>query len=63
MGFGYLLLGYLVTYVIYITASSLGVGSLTLLAGSAIMFGRFAAFAVLILPLRLQGGSHSLFLS
>ena len=38
MGFGYLLLGYLVTYVIYITASSVGVGSLALLAGSALMF-------------------------
>ena len=43
MGFGYLLLGYLVTYVIHITASSLGVGSLTLLAGSAIMFGAFCS--------------------
>lgn len=38
MGFGYLLLGYLVTYVIYITASSVGFGSLALLAGSALMF-------------------------
>lgn len=38
MGFGYLLLGYLVTYVIYITASSVGIGSLALLAGSALMF-------------------------
>ncbi|MBQ7391811.1 MAG: hypothetical protein IJV73_03920 [Clostridia bacterium] len=38
MGFGYLLLGYLVTYVIYITASSVGFGSLAILAGSALMF-------------------------
>ena len=38
MGFGYLLLGYLITYVIYITASAMGVGSLALLGGSALMF-------------------------
>ena len=38
MGFGYLLLGYLVTYVIYITASSVGFGSIALLVGSALMF-------------------------
>ncbi len=38
MGFGYLLLGYLVTYVISITAGSLGVGSLALLAGAVLMF-------------------------
>ncbi len=38
MGFGYLLLGYLITYVIYITASSIGIGSLALLGGSALMF-------------------------
>ena len=38
MGFGYLLLGYLITYVIYITASAAGFGSLMLLAGSALMF-------------------------
>ncbi|MBE6698998.1 MAG: hypothetical protein E7584_01995 [Ruminococcaceae bacterium] len=38
MGFGYLLLGYLVTYVISITASSVGFGSLAILAGSALMF-------------------------
>ena len=43
MGFGYLLLGYLVTYVIYITASSVGVGSLALLAGSALMFWAFCS--------------------
>ena len=38
MGFGYLLLGYLITYVISMTAGSLGVGSLTLLGGGALMF-------------------------
>ena len=38
MGFGYLLLGYLITYVIYITASSVGVGSLALIAGAVLMF-------------------------
>ncbi len=38
MGFGYLLLGYLITYVISITAGAMGVGSLALLAGAALMF-------------------------
>ena len=38
MGFGYLLLGYLVTYVIYLSASSIGIGSLALLVGAALMF-------------------------
>ena len=38
MGFGYLLFGYLITYVIYITASAAGAGSLALLGGSALMF-------------------------
>lgn len=38
MGFGYLLLGYVITYVIYITASAAGIGSLAILAGSALMF-------------------------
>ena len=38
MGFGYLLLGYLVTYVIYLTASAFGIGSLALLIGTALMF-------------------------
>lgn len=38
MGFGYLLLGYLVTYVAYITVSALGWGSLALLGGSLLMF-------------------------
>ena len=38
MGFGYLLLGYLVTYIISITAGAMGVGSLALMAGAAIMF-------------------------
>ena len=43
MGFGYLLLGYIVTYVIYITASSVGIGSLALLVGSALMFWAFCS--------------------
>ena len=38
MGFGYLLLGYLITYVISITAGSIGIGSLALLGGAALMF-------------------------
>ena len=38
MGFGYLLLGYVITYLLSITAGSLGVGSLALLIGSALMF-------------------------
>lgn len=38
MGFGYLLLGYIITYVIYITATSVGFGSLALLVGAALMF-------------------------
>lgn len=38
MGFGYLLLGYLVTYGIYITLSSIGWGSLALMGGSLLMF-------------------------
>ena len=38
MGFGILLLGYLVTYFISITANALGIGSIALLAGSALMF-------------------------
>ena len=38
MGFGYLLLGYLITYLISITAGAVGIGSLALLAGSALMF-------------------------
>lgn len=38
MGFGYLLLGYLVTYVISITAGAMGIGSLALMAGAALMF-------------------------
>lgn len=38
MGFGYLLLGYLITYLISITAGAVGIGSVALLAGSALMF-------------------------
>lgn len=38
MGFGYLLLGYLITYVISITAGAMGVGSLALMAGALLMF-------------------------
>ena len=37
MGFGYLLLGYLVTFVIYITASAVGIGSVALLLGYVLM--------------------------
>ena len=38
MGFGNLLLGYLVTYVLSITAGAVGVGSLALMFGAALMF-------------------------
>ena len=38
MGFGYLLIGYVVTYLISITAGAVGVGSVTLLIGAALMF-------------------------
>ena len=38
MGFGYLLLGYIITYLLSITAGSIGVGSLALLIGAALMF-------------------------
>ncbi len=38
MGFGHLLLGYLVTYVISITAGAIGIGSLALMGGAALMF-------------------------
>ncbi|MBQ7335331.1 MAG: hypothetical protein IJW92_02525 [Clostridia bacterium] len=38
MGFGCLLLGYLVTFVLYITVQALNVGSLALLAGFGLMF-------------------------
>ncbi len=38
MGFGILLLGYLITYLISITAGSIGIGSLALLIGSSLMF-------------------------
>lgn len=37
MGFGYLLIGYLITFVIKITVSGLGFGGLTLLVGYAVM--------------------------
>ena len=37
MGFGILLLGYLITYLISITAGSIGIGSLALLGGSVLM--------------------------
>lgn len=43
MGFGYLLIGYLVTYVISITASSIGIGSVAFLIGSALMFWAFCS--------------------
>ena len=38
MGFGYLLLGYVITHILSITAGSMGVGSLALLIGAALMF-------------------------
>ena len=38
MGFGNLLLGYLITYVLSITAGAAGVGSLALMLGAALMF-------------------------
>ena len=38
MGFGYLLIGYLITFVIYITVNSLGIGGLALLLGYGVMF-------------------------
>ena len=63
MGFGYLLIGYLVTFVIHMTLDSLGLGSLALLLGYGIMMlglfqlNRFhSAFAYskwLLLPLML----------
>ena len=37
MGFGYLLLGYLISFLIYLTVQALGVGSLALLAGYLLM--------------------------
>ena len=63
MGFGYLLIGYLVTFVIHMTLDSLGLGSLALLLGyGTMMLGLFqlnrfhSAFAYskwLLLPLML----------
>lgn len=38
MGFGYLLLGYLISFLIYLTIQALGVGSLALLTGYLLMF-------------------------
>jgi hypothetical protein len=38
MGFGYLLLGYIVTFIISLTASAMGLGSLALFVGGALMF-------------------------
>ena len=43
MGFGYLLLGYLITFVIYLTVQALGIGSLATLLGYAMMcYGLFS---------------------
>ena len=63
MGFGYLLIGYVVSFVIYITAAALNVGSLALLLGYALMLyglwsltryqGAFAAAKWLTIPLLL----------
>ena len=38
MGFGYLLIGYLITFVLYITVNSLGFGGVALLLGYGVMF-------------------------
>jgi hypothetical protein len=38
MGFGYLLIGYLITFVLYLTVNGLGFGGLALLLGYAMMF-------------------------
>ncbi|MBQ8311113.1 MAG: hypothetical protein IJX80_08905 [Clostridia bacterium] len=38
MGFGYLFLGYLVSFFLYMTVQALGIGSLALLVGYAMMF-------------------------
>ena len=38
MGFGYLFIGYLITFVIYMTVNSLGFGGLALLIGYGVMF-------------------------
>ena len=38
MGFGYLLIGYLITFVLYMTVNGLGFGGLALLLGYAMMF-------------------------
>ena len=38
MGFGYLLIGYLITFVLYVTVNALGFGGVALLVGYGIMF-------------------------
>jgi len=38
MGFGYLLIGYLITFILYMTFNGLGFGGLALLLGYALMF-------------------------
>lgn len=38
MGFGYLLIGYLITFVLYITVNALGFGGIALLVGYGVMF-------------------------
>lgn len=63
MGFGYLFLGYLVSFLLYMTVQALGIGSLALLTGYGLMFyglyllrrfhGAFAAAEWLTLPLAL----------
>lgn len=37
MGFGYLFVGYLITFVLYLTVQALGLGGMTLLAGYGVM--------------------------
>ena len=65
MGFGYLLLGYLATFVLYLTANRLGVGAFVLLFGYVLMLWgvlklekfekRFGFAKLLLIPLLLGG--------
>ena len=65
MGFGFLFLGYLLTFVLYLTANRLGVGAFALLLGYLLMFlgilklekyeKRFGFAKILLIPLFLGG--------
>lgn len=67
MGFGWLLIGYLFTYVLYLTANRLGIGSVALLLGYSLMLvgtlklehyeKRFGFAKFLLIPL-LAGGLY-----